>query len=214
MTITATTSPLGQAVARKRFDDAGRHLRQPDLSSVPTFLALFASNRAERRSPARVLLHELGRTCLTLRSLIIGLSLFASAAQALETTRTAPETLKAYAVTLEKSAGSNQWQQLWKRSRESGAFIQQGNQPRFTVSQDKLPDMVRTTLGNATSVQAQATTQALYRYEFAGPIGSVANQSVKALCLLVDWRTLPSTSPTNDPGPMGSVSLLLAQPCT
>ena len=106
---------------------------------------------------------------LILRSLILGLSLLASAAHALETTNLPPATLKAYAATLSTAAGNSQWQQLWKRSRDQGAFSQQGEQPRFTITQDKLPDMARSTLINASSVTPQNTTQALYRYEFSNP---------------------------------------------
>lgn len=150
---------------------------------------------------------------LILRSLIIALGLLAGAAQALETTSTPPATLKAYAATLEQAAAGNQWQQMWKRSRDNGAFALQGEHPRFTISQDKLPDMSHTTLGSATSVWAKNTTQALYRYEFTAPIGSIANLPVNALCLLVDWRTLPAGTRPDDAGAMASVSLLLALPC-
>ena len=150
---------------------------------------------------------------LILRSLIIVLGLFAGAVQALETASTSPATLKAYAATLEQAAAGSQWHQMWKRSWDNGAFTQHGEHPRFTVSQDKLPDMVRTTLGSATSVWARNTTQALYRYEFTTPIGSIANRPVKALCLLVDWRTLSASTRTDDASAMASVSLLIALPC-
>ncbi|NBF02537.1 hypothetical protein GV819_09560 [Pseudomonas sp. Fl5BN2] len=150
---------------------------------------------------------------LILRSLIIGLSLFAGAVHALETSNTSTTTLKAYATTLGEAAGNNQWQQLWKRSRDNGVFNPQGEQPRFTVTQDKVPDMARTTLSSATSVTAQDTTQALYRYEFSAAIGTAAKQPLKALCLLVDWRTLPAGTAPNDSSHMGSVSLLQIFPC-
>ncbi|MGC5703431.1 hypothetical protein J4P02_24865 [Pseudomonas sp. NFXW11] len=150
---------------------------------------------------------------LPLRSLIIGLSLFACAAHALETTDTPSDLLKAYAATLGAAAGSSQWQQMWKRSRDNGVFNPIGDQPRFTVPQNQLPDMAITTLVNAGSVQAQNSTQALYRYEFESPVGIAANQPLPALCLLVDWRTLPAGSRTDDRGAMLGVSLLQAQPC-
>ncbi|PYY90412.1 hypothetical protein DNK59_03450 [Pseudomonas sp. TKO26] len=150
---------------------------------------------------------------LILRSLIIALSLLASAAHALETTGLPPATLKAYAATLSSVAGSSQWQQLWKRSRDQGAFNAQGEQPRFTVSQDKLPDMARSTLSNATSVTAQNTTQALYRYEFSTAIGQARGKSLNAICLLVDWRSLPSGTRPEDTSHMGNASLLQTYPC-
>lgn len=150
---------------------------------------------------------------LILRSLIIGLSLLASAAHALETTSTPAEILKAYAATLGSTAGSSQWQQLWKRARDQGAFNTAGEQPRFTITQDKLPDMARTTLSNASSVTAQNTTQALYRHEFATPIGQAQGKSLKALCLLVDWRSLPTGTRPDDTSHMGSASLLQIIPC-
>ncbi|KAF0862798.1 hypothetical protein [Pseudomonas sp. LD120] len=150
---------------------------------------------------------------LMLRSLILGLSLLASAAHALETTHLPPATLKAYAATLSPAAGNSQWQQLWKRSRDKGAFTQQGEQPRFTVSHDKLPDMARTTLRNANSVSAQNTTQALYRYEFSNFIGQAKGISLKAMCLLVDWRSLPSNTQPDDTSHMGNASLLHTYPC-
>ncbi|OBZ25025.1 hypothetical protein BS643_15070 [Pseudomonas protegens] len=150
---------------------------------------------------------------LILRSLILGLSLLASAAQALETTNLPPATLKAYAATLSTAAGNSQWQQLWKRSRDQGAFSQQGEQPRFTITQDKLPDMARSTLINASSVTPQNTTQALYRYEFSNPIGQAKGISLKAMCLLVDWRSLPSGTQPEDTSHMGNASLLQTYPC-
>lgn len=150
---------------------------------------------------------------LILRSLIIALSLLASAAHALETTHVPPATLKAYAATLSTVAGSSQWQQLWKRSRDQGVLNPQGEQPRFTVSQDKLPDMARSTLFNASSVSAQNTTQALYRYEFSNPIGQAKGISLKAMCLLVDWRSLPSNTQPDDTSHMGNASLLHTYPC-
>lgn len=150
---------------------------------------------------------------LILRSLILGLSLLASAAHALETTHLPPATLKTYAATLSTAAGNSQWQQLWKRSRDLGAFTHQGEQPRFTITQDKLPDMARSTLINASSVTPQNTTQALYRYEFSKPIGQAKGISLKAMCLLVDWRSLPSGTQPDDTRHMGNASLLQTYPC-
>lgn len=150
---------------------------------------------------------------LILRSLIIGLSLLASAAHALDTTSTPAETLKAYAVTLGSAAGSSQWQQLWKRARDQGVFNTAGEQPRFTITQDKLPDMARSTLINASSVTPQNTTQALYRYEFSNPVGQAQGISLKAMCLLVDWRSLPSGTQPDDTSHMGNASLLQTYPC-
>ncbi|ROL64959.1 hypothetical protein BLX41_26000 [Pseudomonas protegens] len=150
---------------------------------------------------------------LILRSLIIGLSLLASAAHALDTTSTPTETLKGYAATLSTTAGSSQWQQLWKRARDQGVFETAGEQPRFTITQDKLPDMARSTLINASSVTPQNTTQAQYRYEFSNPIGQAKGKSLKALCLLVDWRSLPTGTRPDDTSYMGSASLMQITPC-
>ncbi|MDC7813062.1 MULTISPECIES: hypothetical protein [Pseudomonas] len=40
-----------------------KQYKQPDLSNFQKFLALFASDRVERLSPALVLMHELGHAC-------------------------------------------------------------------------------------------------------------------------------------------------------
>ena len=73
--------------------------------------------------------------------------------------------------------------------------------------------MARSTLINASSVTPQNTTQALYRYEFSNPIGQAKGISLKAMCLLVDWRSLPSGTQPDDTSHMGNASLLQTYPC-
>ncbi|RMQ47425.1 hypothetical protein ALQ04_03892 [Pseudomonas cichorii] len=140
------------------------------------------------------------------------LGLFSSSAHALATGEVPPETLQAYGATLEASAGNAQWQQLWKRTRDEGMFSSQ-SPTHFTVPNNLIPDMARKTLGGSQSVKAMDTTRAMYRFDFSRPVGIERNQQVTAICLTVDWRTLPADTAKDDASRMGSVSLLVARPC-
>lgn len=147
------------------------------------------------------------------RTLLTSLVLFAGAAQALDTREVPKATLQAYGNTLNTVATKIQWQELWKNSRAQGAFQSTGNQPRFTVQQSVLPDLVYRTLSSATEVTPRDTTRALYRYDFAQPVGIKDQQVLTAVCLLVDWRSLPQNSAVDDTTRMGNIRLLETQPC-
>lgn len=137
---------------------------------------------------------------------------FASPAQALNTEDIEPQTLKDYAVTLNAQAGKFQWQQLWKNTRTAGYFSQQ-SPTHFTVSMSKVPDLVSVALSRATSVKPFASTRATYRYDFATNVGLVNKVAVTAVCIDVDWRTLPNGTAVDDAEKMKTISLLLAKPC-
>lgn len=153
---------------------------------------------------------------MNLPSLIGALALAACVnVQALETQTVTQATLLNLAATLATEAGSTQWQQLWQRTREAGYFTPSASAVHFSVSQGEIPALVAATLANADSATAGKSTQALYRRDFSPRVLGLAGTSrYTALCLWVDWRTLPQRIPAT-PGPfMKQVSLLLAQPCT
>lgn len=78
----------------------------------------------------------------------------------------------------------------------------------------RLPDLARQTLAQADQVHAQRQTQALYRRHFAGQvIGQRNSQPLHALCLLVDWRTLPQDMRATPQAYLSSASLLNSYPC-
>jgi hypothetical protein len=151
------------------------------------------------------------RRFLTAASLA-ALYLLATPAHALNTEEVDPQTLKDYAVTLNAHAGNFQWQQLWKNTRSAGYFSEQ-SPTHFTTPMSQVPDLVSTTLSRATSVKPYASTRAAYRYDFATKVGSVNKVAVTALCVEVDWRTLPNGTAVDDAEKMKTVSLLLAKPC-
>ena len=63
-------------------------------------------------------------------------------------------------------------------------------------------------------VLGQRQTQALYRRHFAGQvIGQRNGQPLHALCLLVDWRTLPQGMRATPQAYLSSASLLSSYPC-
>lgn len=135
-------------------------------------------------------------------------------AQALDTHSVPETTLLSLGASLASSAGSSQWQQLWKRSRDAGYLTPQAQGAWFTAAQATLPELVKATLAEADSVTAQQTTQALYRRDFhPQEIGRQGETRLYALCLRVDWRALGSRVPYNPLPHMKQVSLLEAQPC-
>ena len=84
----------------------------------------------------------------------------------------------------------------------------------FTAPQAQLPELARQTLAQADRVQAQQQTQALYRRRFADQvIGQRDGQPLHALCLLVDWRTLPQGMRDSPQAYLRSASLLSSYPC-
>ena len=133
---------------------------------------------------------------------------------ALDTRQTPAEHLLELGRELAAHAGSSQWQQLWQRVRQAG-YLQANAAPvHFRVPAARLPDLARQTLAQADQVQAQRQTQALYRRHFAGQvIGQRNDQPLHALCLLVDWRTLPQGMRATPQAYLGSASLLSSYPC-
>lgn len=115
---------------------------------------------------------------------------------------------------LERHAGASQWQQLWQRVRQAG-FLQANSAPvHFTAPMSQLPELARQTLAQADQVQALHQTQALYRRSFSGTvIGHRDGQPLHALCLLVDWRTLPQSMLDAPQAYLRSASLLSSYPC-
>lgn len=136
----------------------------------------------------------------------------APSAHALNTDDVEPQTLKEYAYTLSANAGNFQRQQLWKATRVAGYFSDTSN-THFTTPQPQVTDLVATVLSRATSVTPYNTTRATYRYDFKQQVGLVSKVAVTALCVDIDWRTLPQEADPEDASNMGSVSLLLARPC-
>lgn len=143
---------------------------------------------------------------------LAALHLLATPAHALNTEEVEPQTLKDYAVTLTAHAGNFQWQQLWKNTRSAGYFNQQ-SPSHFTVPMSSVPDIVSAALTRATSVRPFAATRAAYRYDFATNVGVVQKVAVTAVCIDVDWRSLPNGTAVDDAEKMKNVSLLLATPC-
>ena len=151
---------------------------------------------------------------MLIRNLPLLLILASGLSHAMNTENLPESTLKAYGQSLAVGAGSSQWQQLWQRTRAAGYFNQDGPQARFTLPMKLIPELVSTTLSDAHSVKPDKGTQALYRRDFAPRvIGAEVPDALTAICLNVDWRSLPEKTPTNDSGQMGSISLLLVQPC-
>ncbi|PRA31482.1 hypothetical protein [Pseudomonas poae] len=149
---------------------------------------------------------------LLMSTLLAALYMLAAPAHALNTAEVEPQTLKEYAFTLNAHAGKFQWQQLWKATRTAGYF-QDNSQTYFTVPTAQVPDLVSTVLSDATNVTPFASTRATYRYDFATKVGVVNKVAVTALCVDVDWRTLPDGTDVEDGSAMKTVSLLLAKPC-
>ncbi|MCZ4322681.1 hypothetical protein [Pseudomonas anguilliseptica] len=151
---------------------------------------------------------------MLIRNLSFLLILASGLSHAMSTENLPEDTLKAYGQSLASGAGSSQWQQLWQRTRAAGYFNQDGVQARFTLPMKEIPELVSSTLRDAHSVQPDKGTQALYRRDFAPRVvGTEGPQPLTAICLKVDWRSLPDHTQVTDSAQMGSVSLLLAQPC-
>lgn len=142
----------------------------------------------------------------------LGLSICLGA-HALETENRSEAELLALATTLAQHAGSSQWQQLWQRSREAG-HLAPGAVAHFTLPAQRIDELTRATLASPQSAKAEKGTRARYRRDFQPLVlGNANGTPLSALCLSVDWRTLPERI-SGDAAPwMGQVSLLLSQPC-
>ncbi|MFJ4454322.1 hypothetical protein ACIP1G_10580 [Pseudomonas sp. NPDC089392] len=133
---------------------------------------------------------------------------------ALDTRQTPAEHLLDLGRELAAHAGASHWQQLWQRVRQAGYLQAEGAPVHFSVPSARLPDLARQTLAEADQVQALRQTQALYRRSFAGQvIGQRNGQPLHALCLLVDWRTLPQGMRATPQAYLRSASLLSSYPC-
>ncbi|TFY89006.1 hypothetical protein DYL59_14010 [Pseudomonas kairouanensis] len=149
---------------------------------------------------------------LLINTVLAALYILAAPVHALDTAQVEPQTLKEYAFTLNAHASKFQWQQLWKATRTAGYF-QDDSRTYFTVPMAQIPDLVSTVLSDATNVTPFASTRATYRYDFAIKVGLDNKVVVTALCVDVDWRTLPNGTDVEDVNAMQTVSLLLAKPC-
>lgn len=148
---------------------------------------------------------------MLIRTLCCALMLHIGTAHALQTDTLSATRLGELSDKLAANAGSSQWQQLWKRTRDAGHFQPGGEQARFTLPMTLIPELVRDTLGKADSTTAQKSTLVLYRRDFAPRVTGVeAKQNLTAICLQVDWRSVPDNP---QPEQMIGANLLLAYPC-
>lgn len=147
--------------------------------------------------------------------LYIGLTTFIVIPSLAMQTENLPErTLKAFGKTLAESASSAQWQQLWTKMRSAGAFAADGDQPRFTLSLNIIPDHVRASFHNADRAWSKAGTMAVYRRDFAPRVvGTVNNEAVTNICVTVDWRSVPEGTSPLDYDAFTLASLHWAVPC-
>lgn len=133
---------------------------------------------------------------------------------ALDTQQTPAEHLLELGRELATNAGASQWQQLWQRVRQAGYLQPDAAPVYFSVPTTRLPDLARLTLAQADQAQPLRQTQVLYRRHFADQvIGQRNGQPLHALCLLVDWRTLPTGMRATPQAYLGSASLLTSYPC-
>ncbi|HEN8799380.1 hypothetical protein HP546_21200 [Pseudomonas sp. CM25] len=133
---------------------------------------------------------------------------------ALDTRQIPSEQLFQLGRELAAHAGASQWQQMWQRVRQAGYLQADGSPAHFSVPLALLPDLARQTLAQADQVQAVQQTQALYRRSFADRvIGQRQGAPLHALCLLVDWRTLPQGMADSPRAYLNSASLLSSYPC-
>lgn len=137
-----------------------------------------------------------------------------SPAFAMQTEDMSQEALKEYGASLAVASGAMHWQQLWKRTREAGAFDAQGEQPRFTQPMTKIPELVSITLSASTNVQALYNTQAVYRRDFApNIIGVIENQNVTSICVTVNWKPVSEGTAPSDRDAIANASMLITLPC-
>jgi len=151
---------------------------------------------------------------MSIRILLGSLALSTSlGAQALNTENLAEADLLALATALAQSAGSSQWQQLWQRSRAAG-HLSPGQAAHFTLDQPQIARLTLATLEKADAATAERGTRARYRRDFQPQVlGNDKGTPLSALCVWVDWRTLPERLGASRKLEMGQVSLLLSKPC-
>ena len=148
---------------------------------------------------------------MLIRTLCCAIALQVGSVHALQTDTLPATRLGELSSALASSAGSSQWQQLWKRSRDAGHFQSSGEQARFILPMTEIPEMVRDTLAKADSATPQKSTLVLYRRDFAPRVTGVeALQDVTAICLQVDWRSVPDNP---QPEQLIGANLLLTYPC-
>lgn len=142
-------------------------------------------------------------------TLLIGLE-----AQALPTAALSPEQHQALGKQLLQHAGTSQWQQLWQRSRQAGHLDKHAHIPYFSLDSAQLIEAVKLTLSQPEHTSALKHTQVLYRRDFLPlVVGMQADRSLSAVCIWVDWRTLPEHALNRPAAYLGQISLLLARPC-
>ena len=142
------------------------------------------------------------------------LCLVATPLHAFTTTEVPCATLLELGHTLSQQAGSSQWQQLWQRVRKAGYLSPDNTSLRFLVPSAVLPALAQQTLAGADHVRPVSQTQAIYRRTFDDRIiGSRKGQPLRALCVQVDWRSVPSELRSLEQARVSSASLLSAYPC-
>lgn len=148
---------------------------------------------------------------MLIRTLCCVLALHVGSAHALQTDTLPATRLAELSSELASAAGSSQWQQLWKRTRDAGHFQPSGEQARFILPMTVIPELVRDTLAKADSATPQKSTLVLYRRDFAPRVTGVeALKDVTAICLQVDWRSVPENP---QPEQLIGANLLLTYPC-
>lgn len=150
-----------------------------------------------------------------LRRLLTSITLLASLeAHALSTAELSSQQHLVLGKKLFEQATASQWQQLWQRSRQAGHLHEHATTPYFNLPPDALIRAASLTLSAAQQTFALKHTQVLYRRDFSPQIvGRQAQQDFSAICIWVDWRTLPQHA-VKRPGPyLGQISLLLIRPC-
>lgn len=155
------------------------------------------------------------KIAMFLRQLTTAITLLVSLqAHALSTPELSPEQHQTLGKQLVEQAGASQWQQLWHRSRQAGHLHEQSTAPYFSLPSDELIKAAALTVSDPDQTQALKQTQVLYRRDFSPQIvGKQAQHDLHAICIWVDWRTLPKHA-AHRPGPyLGQISLLLARPC-
>lgn len=150
------------------------------------------------------------RSTLLLSSLALTTAL---TTHAFDTTQHSEAILQQLGNVLADTASASQWQQLWQRTRAAGHFAN-GDGAHFTLSQQQIPSLVKSTLDTADSVAPEPATLAVYRKDFHPQVvGQQGQAALSAICLRVDWRNLPPSLPANPQAHMSQVSLLRTWPC-
>mgnify|MGYP002129593966 CR=1 FL=1 len=119
---------------------------------------------------------------MLIRTLCCALALHVGSAHALQTDTLPAARLAELSSELASTAGSSQWQQLWKRTRDAGHFQSSGEQARFILPMTVIPELVRDTLAKADSATPQKSTLVLYRRDFAPRVSSALYSGLTADC--------------------------------